>query len=419
MTARCRGALGLPGPRIPSPQVSDTQVNRRGGRYAVTFRDDELYDVVRKVLQANDIKPSEEVSTRRFNKLRPKDADRHVPSAKQIATRLKRSWPEVVAIVRADEDGKAAHHAETGKSRSPARIEIDERHMLFTLRRVARLLGETTVTPVDFEDARAQLLRQADRDQNRELMEELLLTYIQIVRVAGDWDIALRACGLNARPGVVIDAEGLAYAKAVRDTAGIEDLGQDPVDDGDAGGKRRVKPTPRDRPALSTLDATLAFLHTKGAWPSGAGALRAWAKLNGVALSKVSGEDVRMACDQARDRLLSEGKQGPPEGRTVAAGGLREGAALPEGLPPAEVWQHDLDKLIGDMVRFLTEHEGKPTQASYRNWAKANGASAPSSFNRPGRPGFAGMVRLARERMASTPNEGSEPLRTPTLADAP
>jgi hypothetical protein len=135
------------------------------------------------------------------------------PTARQIATRLKRPWAEVVEV--AVDPERNEKRTQQAKTREEATKHITDRHVFFSLRRVARARGEDSFTDAEYEQTREQLLAD-DRRRWRYggVLDETLLTSSQIVNYTDhDWGAALVLADL--KPHETETVTGMPLVEAI------------------------------------------------------------------------------------------------------------------------------------------------------------------------------------------------------------
>lgn len=135
------------------------------------------------------------------------------PTARQIATRLKRPWAEVVEVaVDPKRSEKRTHQA---KTREEPMKHITDRHLFFSLQRVARARGEDSFTEAEYAETREKLIAD-DRRRWRYggVLDETLLTSSQIVNYADhDWNAALVLGGLKPHEAEIV--AGMPIVEAI------------------------------------------------------------------------------------------------------------------------------------------------------------------------------------------------------------
>lgn len=291
-------------------------MSRECGRFETRYTDEDLLAGVRHVLEREfGLAAGEHLGQRPFDRARPADGDwEHLPSARQIAVRLKRSWPEVVRIAwQADGAPSFAHAAMTAQRAEPD-LDTDDRETIAALRTVAIHLDVPTLTPTSYTTGVQSLLRQARRDGTIEYWRDMLPTANQITSAnRGSWDLALAKAGLEIRLGAELGDRGRRHALAARRQLGLPETA--PQDDGPPrkanpvpkrknGARRSVRtartatsPEPRpseervdapEKPArgprrggtprvyrtqLTVEQAIAEFVQQQGGWPTGRGAL--------------------------------------------------------------------------------------------------------------------------------------------------
>lgn len=135
------------------------------------------------------------------------------PTARQIATRLKRPWAEVVEV--AVDPKRSEKRTQQAKTREEPMKHVTDRQVFFSLRRVARARGEDSFTEGEYTETREQLLAE-DRRRWRYggVLDETLLTGSQIVNYTDkDWNAALKLAGLKPHEAAVVP--GMPIVEAI------------------------------------------------------------------------------------------------------------------------------------------------------------------------------------------------------------
>jgi hypothetical protein len=183
------------GPKIGSV------VRAGNGRLVATYSKSDLYKLV--ALAARKTKPHapETLSVREFDRALGSIGYPDAPSGRAIYGRLKRPWPEIVALALRD---MTANRADDAVSRKKEGHWMTERHLFYALKTLARFKDVTTFTPMSYDAARDEYLRSPERQRDAEMHEQHLPTSSQILRIAaklaGDdplWEKALRYAGLT------------------------------------------------------------------------------------------------------------------------------------------------------------------------------------------------------------------------------
>lgn len=172
-----------------------------GGRFVRSgYGEDERYELVRVVaLEARADCPTA-LSMAQFNAAAPAIAAKKgwpkPPTAQAIYASLGKPWPTIVA--EAVDPSRNVQQTRAANERSEPAAHADERYLYYSLRRVAREIGE------DFSDdqydlAAAALKKKHERHPGNEL-PLILLTSGQILYLAdGDWNKARALAGLPPR----------------------------------------------------------------------------------------------------------------------------------------------------------------------------------------------------------------------------
>lgn len=168
-----------------------------------------LVDAVGEIIREAGFDADEHVSTRAFDAAKRRlSGFEHVPTARQISGRLGQRWPDIVAVARGAPGAPRPADAIRAWGRAEENPDLDERNVIFALGLIARELGQDTLTPDEYEQRVQVLLHAGRRDGRGHVFGPLLPAAAQIVRLAGDWDVALAMAGLRPRSGVQLTAAG-------------------------------------------------------------------------------------------------------------------------------------------------------------------------------------------------------------------
>jgi len=164
------------------------------------YSNDERYELVRDVARHARPDAPHELTMVEFNDAAPFVAKKlgkpKPPKAHTIKTSLKKSWPTIVA--EALDRSRNVQQTRVANERSEPGLHLDERYIHYSLRRIAREIGE------DFGDdqydaARVNLIAARERHPGNEL-PLILATSGQILWLAdGDWAKARALAGLPPR----------------------------------------------------------------------------------------------------------------------------------------------------------------------------------------------------------------------------
>jgi hypothetical protein len=182
--------------------VDDQASTRDGGRFETRYSDEQLLGGVRLVLDRDlGLAPGSHLGQRPFDAADAAEDLSAFPSARQIATRLKRPWADVVQIAWQSDGTASIERAVMMARRAPASEDLEDRDN--DLRPAGRRAS------ADGPDHDAGRLRQrrrgaARREGTLAYWEELLPTAHQIARANAGWDVALAKAGLHPREGVTI-----------------------------------------------------------------------------------------------------------------------------------------------------------------------------------------------------------------------
>lgn len=187
---------------------------RKGGKFASNYNELQLYELVALVCRAANATDPQSVSQPVFDRHAPGVAQAQgwdpPPQAHAITMRLGKSWAEVKK--RALSSGSVEHVLRQEKAARPAPW-MDERHIVYALKRVAGHLGKETLFPFEYESGQRELVAEAKRLRREATLPEILPTRNQIlVLLEGDWAMGLRLAEMpvpESRPGL----EGLGLLR--------------------------------------------------------------------------------------------------------------------------------------------------------------------------------------------------------------
>jgi hypothetical protein len=262
----------------------NTQPRRHRGRFDASMDDDALLAAVAAVLRHALPDTPQKATQRRFDDARAPAGHPSCPTARAIVMRFTEdanrsfTWDEIKQLA-LDPKRNLTQTLAAARREAPAE-HLDERHVFFALRYVARHAELAAPTRDQYADQRAKLLAAARR-RGDDTLAQLLPTVGQIERLFdGDWDAALAAAELvRAKP----------------------------------------KPTPPERPKGHPPAEVMAhFVKTNGWWPS-AGILERFAADAGIRMGAVKGPIKSYRTEAAR-LLAAEGisvlpSAKPPDGR--------------------------------------------------------------------------------------------------------
>jgi hypothetical protein len=329
------------------------------------FRSDynkaQLPGLVAAVARAADPLIPERVSQSRWDAARARAGHPDVPSAKQIAARLKRAWREVLVVSLGLEDPNRGLGQREGARISNAPTEAEIRSAIGT---VALRLEVRTLSQDQYDQERQRMLAAARR---RGVEDRLILpTGGQIIHKAGTWHGGLVIAGLEKSP----PAKG--------------------------SGSRR---------GLSIVEALELFVEQEAAIPSFQ-LLKRWIHEQGIALSRSTrpyAEDV----EDLRHRRTAGGLETPT--KRIANQGQPGRPKKGEKKPPKKTHRYaptrdgvvrhrrrnttaeDCRRAITAFLEQLPSNE-RPTNAAYRRFCRENpGTPWPNSFERHG--GWGTMIQ--------------------------
>jgi len=151
----------------------------RGGVLRSAYTNASLYELVAKA--AKKVRPNhpEKTSTRQFDGVRALIGHPDAPSARWIAKRLGKPWPEVGEGAL---DGKRKVTMTDSAARRPAAEKwLDLRNLHFALRYVARERGEDSFTANEYETTRQRLL-QSDKHRVQGDLATILPSALQLIQ---------------------------------------------------------------------------------------------------------------------------------------------------------------------------------------------------------------------------------------------
>lgn len=434
---------------MPAHKAS-TGGRRREGRFSAAHTDEDLYALVAAVITANGFPPDEHVSGRSWDAGRAvSDEFSDAPTARQIATRLKRDWPSIVTIAQQRPGTPGATRAVITTTRQVANALLDERHLILGLTKVSERTGGRSFGEAEYDSERNAILQQAAREGTRSYWEGLLPSAAQIKRIARDWDVALVMAGLDPRPGVTLSPAGKKRAEAVQkkrvaSTAGGERGSRkgrttrrssvrraDPAAQADA---RSPRPTPppvtnrrsgdeeplslgRARPQEPAqvglaVDAALAeFARSQGAWPSSVATLARWAGHHDVGISGLrSVTTLKPFLAHAAEKLEAGGIEAPAFDSMIGPAAINLEAAVTPGLPrqTRNARGYTEAEVVRAVARCMraTHKTTDVRQRDYLAWVNQHGrfenprAASPSKL--PSFGGFGAVKRRALDLLAST-----------------
>ncbi|HZR94934.1 MAG TPA: hypothetical protein VFA56_04525 [Gaiellaceae bacterium] len=173
-----------------------------GGRFVRSeYSIDERYDLVAAVARKARPDAPLQLTMKEFNdaaagvaakkKLPPKP-----PRAQTIYASLHKSWPTIVK--EALDSSRNVQQTRAANERSEPALHLDERYIVYALRRVAMEIGED-FSEDQYDAARRELIRRHERHPGTMLVE-ILPTSGQVLALAdNDWNKARRLAGLPVR----------------------------------------------------------------------------------------------------------------------------------------------------------------------------------------------------------------------------
>lgn len=187
---------------------------RKSGKFASSYSEIQLYELVGLVCRAaNPVEP-QLVSQPVFDQHAPGIAQAQgwdpPPQAHAITMRLGKSWAEVKK--QALSSASIEHVLRQEEAARPAPW-MDERHIVYALKRVAAKLEKETLFPFEYESGQRELVTEARCLRREATLPEILPTRNQIlVLLEGDWEMGLRLAGMpipESRP----DQKGLGLVR--------------------------------------------------------------------------------------------------------------------------------------------------------------------------------------------------------------
>lgn len=416
---------------------------RSSGRFESRFTDEGLFAAVGEVIAEITIAADAPVSTRRFDQA-AKQSERHhdLPSARQIATRLHRSWPEVVAIAQGGADKPTARGAAAATSRAVWNAELDSRNLVLALNVIARELEQESVTRDEYRGTRRVLLQRAARDGRRRELERQLPTVAQIERLGGgEWNVALVAAGLGPRQGRELTDAGEVFAAQIRKEAGIAEFergrttkpparrtkrrmigSRQPPNGRSTREKReplaklaRNGAQPRiNRVSLPIAQGIAVFAESQQGWPLTGRVFERWTAKVNVSVQDWRRHDWEASVAAARALLAERGAVIPE--RELDHAVVNPMAPLPDGLPTRIAKRWTERDCIDGIKRFIGERGGtgeRFTSGDYTAWPPgAHNAPWPSAFAR-----YCGFAEIAEKARHELETECSAPEADPGIAE--
>lgn len=177
-------------------QQADEDKRNTRGRWYSKYDSKGLLVAVRDVALAADADEPDKVSQRKWDAHRGAGGHSDAPSARQICTRLKLAWSEVLRF--AFDPDRSLEQTLVGVSKAKER-KLTKRETHFALNRVALELNVRTFSKGEYTTAAEKLITVDRRRMGAQsILGELLPTADQIEHAAGSWDDALISAGLDA-----------------------------------------------------------------------------------------------------------------------------------------------------------------------------------------------------------------------------
>lgn len=339
---------------------------RHKGRYDATLDDTRLIEVVGEVLRhANSERPAT-VSQSRFDQARRPAGHPDCPTARACTMRLRLGWDALKKL--ALDKNRSVVQTLVAAHRSEPAEHLDERHVFFALRYVARHADLEAPQRDEYAAARRQLLAAARR-RGDDTLAELLPTVGQIDRICNDdWDDALHEAGLARTTKAGPDAP---------------------------------PPRPKGMPVSEVLTH---FVKANGWWPTNQ-VLREFSRQLDIIMGSPSAQPGDKQRADASALLAAEGWPLPTSDKPPRDAASRE-IKLPAGGIPGAPSRSEGDRkwtkeaCIDAMVRWLDRFprgEKGLTKSRYRAFAKGKpDFPSPSRFDDYG--GWAAIKDAARDR---------------------
>jgi hypothetical protein len=348
--------------RVNDPSGKNEQA-RILGRFRSKYLNGDLKRIVREVaLQVRPNAPAK-LSQSQFDNNVAGVGYPDCPTGRQISTRLRQSWPDLVeSAIKPEPEHKQALVV---KLREEPASYITDRHVFFSLRRVARALNAQSFTDDDYEETREQLV---DEDARRwrygGVLQETLLTKSQVLNYVGhDWNKALKLAGLKPY------AQNVARGMPIREAIHLYVLSTSLM----APSYNELKRM-SDELGFALRDQKKELSENGKTWPDHVAEYEAWCAEQGLELPA--------AKTRQRERPVFNPPAGALDGATKKK---RRGA-----------WTEP--ECVAALVEFVDRWPGTidPSQGQYLNAQKGNREwPPPSTFQKYG--GYEAMLEKARE----------------------
>lgn len=345
------------------------------GRFKSTYLNGDLYRLVGEFAETLSADDPSQLRQTIFDAKRAELGYPDLPSARQIAKRLRRPWREVVAIAT---NPTRNFERTDDRSQSEVRTEgLDRRHIHFALNYVAQLLGQESVSPDQYELQRQELLDQdAHRWQYGGVLVEVLPSRSQI-------EIAAKNL-LDLKPGE-------DWWGAASQLAGL---------------KPHVQ---RQKSGMGVCEALHWYAVCSGGYlASGPSELTKFARWGGLAMAAAARKPWDEHLDEFRVWCLESGYTFPLLKRKR---GQKLDLIVPPGGIPGAKQRHDPaahteGRAVAFVARYIREGMtgSRPTVKEYKAWAVKHGGPSPSNFGDWG--GWSGV----RNKAIAEARGGNDPV---------
>jgi hypothetical protein len=387
-----------------------------GSNYRSDYTNDQLYKLVRRAAFKLSSVP-EKLSTRQFDAGREALGEPNAPSARWIAKRLGKPWPELVKLVcNSDRD---LTMSDAAARRAPAEKWLDLRHLYFALRYVAEARGERSFPKTSYDTTRAELL-QADQRRSGGTLRIILPTSGQIIQIVRRIERAEKQAAEAAKEDAAEQGKGGKSGKGKKASKKREllpelDDGEAAVEDleeSEAGGLWNKALVLADlEPYVQQQDrgvpwavAIHLYIEATGKLPKGVDELKRLAKEGGFSLAqpKDGNWSVKKLIPEAAAHRATLGLPMADEFVGWGERPVFDLAKLPADLPPSirkrGHWLVE-GNVIEALVAYLDTCEARnirqPTVANYKELRKGRRGEwpSPSAFIRHG--GFPALIEKA------------------------
>lgn len=179
-----------------TPSTTRTNTTTSKARFQSRYDLRGLVDVVAAVARLADKARPEQVTQKQWDAARAQAGYADAPQARQVATRLKLPWPDVLALALSGADVDRTLGRRFGEDEDPY---LDTGDVRAALRAVALRLNKKTLLRPEYVAERERIMKAA-RGHWRHGSGIYLPTIHQAERIAGSWEAALALAGLNPQP---------------------------------------------------------------------------------------------------------------------------------------------------------------------------------------------------------------------------